>query len=85
VIKPFLLAGLGLSLASCGVYGAKGNDTGGIIPWSPHAEATAHATAYDMCGRFGKAARITSIRRVYGDYIVFECRFDGPRRRFGPG
>jgi hypothetical protein len=77
------LAALGLT--SCGVYGPKGNDTGGIIPWSPEAEVTALATAHNMCAWFGKTARITSIRRTYGDYIAYECRFDGPLRRFGPG
>jgi hypothetical protein len=62
-----------------GVYGAKGNDTGGIIPWSREAEAMAMITANNNCSMYGKYARITSIRRVYGDYIVYECRFD--RRR----
>ncbi len=62
-----------------GIHGAKGNDTGGIIPWSHEAEATAMVTANNNCGLYGKYARITSIRRVYGDYIVYECRFD--RRR----
>jgi hypothetical protein len=67
-----LLAALGLT--SCGVYGPKGNDTGGIIPWSVETEAAALTIANGNCGQFGKYARITSIRRVYGDYIVYECR-----------
>ena len=46
------------------------------------------AFANDQCrasswGR--KRARITNMRRVYGDYIVYECLFDGPLRRNGPG
>ncbi len=59
-----------------GVYGAKGNDTGGIIPWSQEAEAMALLTANNNCNTYGKYARITSIRRVYGDYIAYECLFD---------
>ena len=90
--RTLLLAALGLSL-SCGgasafVFGPKGNDTGGIIPWSPEAERTALTTANSMCASSNwtpKAARITSIRRAYGDYIVYECVFIGPFRRFGPG
>jgi hypothetical protein len=62
-------------LTSCGVYGVKGNDTGGIIPWSPEAEATARLTADANCGAFGKYGRVTSMIRRYGDYIVYECRF----------
>ena len=85
MIKPLLLAGLGLTLASCGIYGVKGNDTGGVIPWSPEAEASASYTAHSMCSWYGKGARITSVRRVYGDYIVYQCQFDDHRRRFGPG
>ena len=83
--RPLLLAALGLALTSCGVYGSKGNDTGGIIPWSPEAEASARVTANAACGAFGKRGVVTTMRRNYGDYIVYECRFDGPLRRYGPG
>ena len=70
-----VLAVLGLSFpAYAGVYGPKGNDTGGIIPWSVETEAAALTIANENCGRFGKYARITSIRRTYGDYIAYECR-----------
>ena len=63
-----LAAALSLTLASCvGVYGPKGNDIGGIIPWSPEAEAN----ALDM---------ITSIHRMYGDYIAYECWWRPPPR-----
>ncbi|MET0671136.1 MAG: hypothetical protein ABWY66_14160 [Xanthobacteraceae bacterium] len=84
--RTLLLAAVGVTLGSCGVSGAKGNDTGGIIPWSPEAERTALAFADHQCyasswGR--KSARITSVRRVYGDYIVYQCVFDGPWRRSG--
>ena len=84
--RTLLLAAIGVTLGSCGVWGAKGNDTGGIIPWSPEAEHTALAFANDQCSASSwgrKRARITSMRRVYGDYIVYECVFDGPLRRNG--
>ena len=62
--------------AGAGVYGAKGNDTGGIIPWSIEAEAAALVIANDNCGPYRKYAVITSMRRRYGEYIVYECRFE---------
>ncbi len=74
IARVLLLAGIVLMLPACGVYGSKGNDTGGIIPWSVENEAAALTIGDDNCVRFGKYARITSIRRVYGDYIVYECR-----------
>lgn len=78
--KLVLLAFAALVLPGfIGVHGSKGNDTGGIIPWSREAEAMAMITANNNCNMYGKYARITSIRRVYGDYIAYECRFD--RRR----
>jgi hypothetical protein len=51
----------------------RGNDTGGIIPWSCENEAAARAVAQAHCARYGKFARITSVRRMYGDYIGFNC------------
>ena len=62
-----------LMLANCGVYGPKGNDTGGIIPWSPIAEQQALDTAQADCGAYGKYAVITSVHREYGDYIAYSC------------
>jgi hypothetical protein len=93
MIKQTLLsAALAVTLssgASAFVFGPKGNDTGGIIPWSPEAEITALETANRMCAASNwltpKQARITTMRRVYGDYIVYECVFFGPLRRNGPG
>lgn len=79
--RQIALLTLGLSLAGCGVYGAKGNDTGGIIPWSPEAEAGARAYAQQNCAAFGKYAVITSVRRTYGDYIAYTCQWDPPRGR----
>ena len=82
MIKALVPAALGLALAACGVYGPKGNDTGGIIPWSPENELAAMAIAESNCGGYGKFALITSVRRVYGDYIAYVCRWDPPVRRF---
>ena len=61
-----------------GVCGAKGNDTGGIIPWQPgpYTMALAREYAQAQCASWGKVARITSVRRVPGDYIAYQCRFD---------
>ena len=67
-------------LTACGVYGAKGNDTGGIIPWSPEAESNALNIAQSNCSRFNKYAVITSIHRVYGDYIGYSCWWRPPGR-----
>ena len=76
-----LAAALSLTLASCvGVYGPKGNDIGGIIPWSPEAEANALDIAQNNCARFNKYALITSVHRVYGDYIAYECWWRPPPR-----
>jgi hypothetical protein len=51
----------------------RGNDTGGIIPWSCEAEAAAPDLAAAYCARFAKYPRITSVHRQYGDYIGFNC------------
>jgi hypothetical protein len=56
------------------VYGINGNDTGGIIPWSPGIEPLMFSVASEHCARYAKTAHITSVHRVYGDYIGFRCR-----------
>ncbi len=61
--------------------GIKGNDTGGIIAWSPGIEAHAPAIVSDHCGRYGKYGVITSIHPWPGDFIGFACRRPG---RYGP-
>jgi hypothetical protein len=60
------------------VYGHKGNDTGGIIPWSPENEANAFKMASDQCARWNKLAVATSLHRVPGDYIGYTCVWDRP-------
>src|SRR3954468_12405054 len=51
----------------------KGNDTGGIIPWTPENEPQAMAWATAFCGGYNKYPRITAIHRELGDFITFNC------------
>ena len=72
---------LAASLAGCGVGpGLTGNDSGGIIPWSPENQAVARDQAMQHCAYYGKVARMEPIYRRYGQYISFTCEF--PRRRY---
>ena len=58
------------------VYGINGNDTGGIIPWSPALRAYGYReAAQDHCRGYRKVARITSVKARYGDYVGFACEF----------
>jgi hypothetical protein len=59
--------------------GLTGNDTGGIVPWSPYSQRHARDMAGQHCAAYGKFARITSIDARPGQYIAFACYF-GPRR-----
>jgi hypothetical protein len=78
--QAVLLAVLGVTLVSCvGVHGPTGNYTGGIIPWSAEAERDALDIAQRNCSKYNEYAVITSIRREYGDYIVYECQWQPPR------
>jgi hypothetical protein len=80
--RVLLVAALGLALGSCaGVWGPKGNDTGGIIPWSPENEQMALEIANRTCNFYWKHAVISSIRRVPGDYITYNCVWDEPSTR----
>lgn len=79
--QAILLAIVALTLGGCvGVYGAKGNDSGGIIPWSPEAEASAHDIAQRNCAWSNQYAVITSVHREYGDYIGYRCQPTEPGR-----
>lgn len=68
-----------LLLAGCSAAQAQsypiGNDTGGMISWSPESEAMALPMAQAHCAAYGKNARITSVYRQYGNYIGFACAF----------
>jgi hypothetical protein len=56
------------------VWGMKGNDTGGIIPWSdPPPDYRGLAMAH--CAGWKKIAILTSVPRKYGDYAGFVCAF----------
>jgi hypothetical protein len=60
--------------ASAGRVGPfQGNDTGGIIAYSPEAYYYRHEIAADHCAQYTKVHRITSAPRRYGEYIGFEC------------
>lgn len=61
--------------------GVKGNDTGGIIPWSPGTDESALSRAASHCLRYEKYAVITSVHPWPGDYIGFVCRRP---HRWGP-
>jgi hypothetical protein len=72
------LAAAGPAIAGSGFTGAPGpgitgNDTGGIIPYSPNIEGVYRLMAADHCARWGRLSHITSVRRKYGDYIAFVC------------
>lgn len=69
-----ILLGAGLSVAQAQAYPV-GNDTGGMISWSPESEAMALPAAQAHCAAYGKNARITSVYRQYGHYIGFACAF----------
>jgi hypothetical protein len=56
-------------------FGLTGNDTGGIIPWSPAISLIYRDIAAEHCAHYNKIARITSVHRRYGDYVGFECRW----------
>jgi hypothetical protein len=64
-----------MSAAQAQVVYVNGNDTGGIIPWSPESELMAVSVAGGHCAGYGKLARITSVYREYGHYIGFSCAF----------
>src|ERR1044072_8874822 len=60
------------------VWGPKGNDTGGIIPWSPENERAAFDIAKEQCARWNKHPVATSIHRIPGDCIGYKCVWDKP-------
>jgi hypothetical protein len=54
-----------------------GNDTGGIFPYSPDVAPVYRQIAADYCARWGRFGKVTSVHRVYGDYVGFVC-YDRP-------
>src|ERR1700744_5321116 len=80
--------GLALSLGATGVAlatwagpaspagtrpGITGNDTGGIFPYSPDLEGSYELIASDYCARWHRLSYVTSVHRMYGDYVSFVC------------
>jgi hypothetical protein len=79
-MRSKLLAGAVIGVAALSAPAAhahvppfKGNDTGGIIAWSPETHRLRHALAAQHCALYNKTYRITSVRARYGDYIAFRC------------
>ena len=67
---------LASGLAGCGTGpGLTGNDSGGIISWSPENQAVAPEWAAQHCARYRKIVRMRPIHARYGEYIAFQCRF----------
>ena len=66
-------------------WGLTGNNTGGIIQWTPEVNYIFRDLAFYHCARFNKIAVISSVHRRYGDYVGFRCYFPrdyDPRKAF---
>ena len=50
-----------------------GNNTGGIFPYRPGPSGDYEQIAESFCARYGRLGKVTSIHRIYGDYISFVC------------
>jgi hypothetical protein len=74
---------LGLSAASCvgPNAGVTGNDTGGIVPWSPENDRHAGEIADQHCAGYNKYGRVTSKVRQPGHYIAWSCTWKLPYGR----
>lgn len=89
IIAAALALPLLVTAAHAGFWGWNGhtNDTGGIIAWSPETALTYREIAAGECARWNKLAVITSVHRVYGDYISFVCiwprGYDPEKERYG--
>jgi hypothetical protein len=77
-LLTFSIAASALMLGGCAGPGPllTGNDTGGIIAWSPLAHRDGRIWMADHCARYGKVAAKTAEVRGYGNYISFQCRWD---------
>ncbi len=56
--------------------GFRGNDTGGIIPWTPEIADSYRQIAAEHCARWHRIAKITSVHAWYGDFVGFRCLTD---------
>ena len=61
--------------AQGGNFAVRGNDTGGIIPWSPAVDEVYREVAAEHCAIYNKIAHITSVAREYGEVFGFKCVF----------
>jgi len=75
-----IVVAFGVVLTACAGPGPwiTGNNTGGIIPYSPAIKGTYRQIAADYCARWDRLSHVTSVHRIYGDYIGFVC-IDRPR------
>jgi hypothetical protein len=73
--NPLIVVALCVLLTACTGpgRGITGNDTGGIIPYSPAVEGSYRQMAADYCAHWHRLSRVTSVHREYGDYISFVC------------
>jgi hypothetical protein len=53
--------------------GITGNSVGGIIPYRPDSADTYAQLAEEFCARYGRLGKVTSLPRIYGDYVGFVC------------
>ena len=57
------------------LWSFKGNDTGGIIPYSLTAQTDIRSLAIDHCASYGKVAKFLAVEPHDGGYISFACRW----------
>ena len=77
------LALLLIAAGPAAAYVWRGNDTGGIIPWSVENERLAPESASAHCAQWGKYARITDGIREPGYFINFICAHNYGQRYYG--
>jgi hypothetical protein len=73
VLASTILVTLSVAAQADWVPPVQGNDTGGIMSWSPETHHFRHRIAADYCARWSKIHRITSVAPRYGNYIGFAC------------
>jgi len=54
-----------------------GNNIGGMFPYRPAPPGTYELVAESFCARYGRLGKVTTIHRIYGDYVSFVC-YDRP-------
>jgi hypothetical protein len=66
--------GFAVFLAACSsTPSVQGNERGGMIPWFATNEAAVFKAATEHCAKYGKSARITSIKAEAGGHALFDC------------